>query len=180
MNAAPVSPDMHDPGTSDCEQTLHRFYQAFQSLDASTMAQCYHPMASFSDPVFKDLRGDQIGAMWQMLTRGAMRAKGDWSLSYEIHSGNERKALVTWTAQYSFGPGRKVVNQVTSHLAFWDGLIVRQIDEFNFWRWARQALGITGWLFGWNKRYQKAVGQAATRRLGIAVTGVQTRHNGGL
>lgn len=148
-----------------CEQMLHAFYQAFQQLDACAMARCYHENASFSDPVFKDLRGDQIAAMWTMLTRGAMRSKGDWSLSYTIISGNERKAMVQWEAHYTMGPGRTVHNQVTSHLAFWDGLIVRQIDEFDFWRWARQALGPTGWLLGWSKWYQRAVSAAATRRL---------------
>ncbi len=154
---------------STCEATLHRFYTAFQSLDAAAMAACYHPNASFSDPVFKDLRGEKIAAMWLMLTQGAMRSRGDWSLEYSILSGNERKAMVQWDARYSFAGRRKVHNRVTSHLAFWDGLIVRQIDEFDFWRWSRQALGPSGWVLGWNKQYQAAVSAAAIRRLpGVA------------
>ena len=47
---------------------LQRFYAAFAARDGEGMAGCYHPEARFSDPVFSDLRGDEVGAMWRMLT----------------------------------------------------------------------------------------------------------------
>ncbi|OIQ63335.1 hypothetical protein GALL_551220 [mine drainage metagenome] len=29
------------------------------------------------------------------------------------------------------------------------GLIASHHDNFDFWRWSRQALGLGGWLLGW-------------------------------
>jgi hypothetical protein len=41
-----------------------------------------------------------------------------------------------------------VVNDVRARFRFRDGLIVEHVDSFSFWRWARQALGPTGYLLG--------------------------------
>jgi len=48
-------------------ELITRFYSAFAKLDHASMAACYHPDAEFSDPVFPDLHGRQIGMMWKML-----------------------------------------------------------------------------------------------------------------
>ena len=50
---------------------ITRFYQAFQQLDAETMAQCYTEDVLFSDPVFGELRGQDARDMWRMLTSRA-------------------------------------------------------------------------------------------------------------
>ena len=50
---------------------IQQFYQAFQQLDAATMAGCYHPDIHFSDPVFPDLRGTEASDMWRMLVSRA-------------------------------------------------------------------------------------------------------------
>jgi hypothetical protein len=42
---------------------IERLYQAFQKQDGAAMAACYHPDATFSDPVFPNLKGKEIGAM---------------------------------------------------------------------------------------------------------------------
>jgi hypothetical protein len=56
------------------------------------MAQCYHEKAVFSDPVFGELRGVRIGAMWQMLCE---RASSDFRIeSSDIVSDD------SLTAQY--------------------------------------------------------------------------------
>ena len=46
------------------EQTIHRFYDAFQKKDYAVMQSCYHTDAVFSDPVFGLLEADQVKAMW--------------------------------------------------------------------------------------------------------------------
>ena len=50
------------------EDLIKRFYAAFAAHDGYTMASCYAPNATFSDPVFTDLKGEEPGAMWRMLT----------------------------------------------------------------------------------------------------------------
>ena len=50
------------------QETIERFYAAFDRRDGDTMAACYAPGARFSDPAFGELRGEEPGAMWRMLT----------------------------------------------------------------------------------------------------------------
>lgn len=139
------------------EALLHRWFDALARLDGESLAACYHPSASFSDPVFPDLRGARVGWRWRMLTRGATGMK----LSYDILHGDERKAVVRWRACWRLaGSGREVRNEVLSTFAFWDDRIVRQVDEFGFWRWSRSSLGLPGLLLGWIP----ALRRAATRR----------------
>jgi hypothetical protein len=43
-----------------------------------------------------------------------------------------------------------VVNRIRAAFAFRDGLIVRHVDQFPFWKWSKQALGPLGLLLGWS------------------------------
>ena len=67
--------------------------------------------------------------------------------------------LAHWVARYTFAQtGRPVVNDVRSIFRFdTAGLIVDQQDDFDFWRWARQALGRQGLLLGWTPVLQHGV-----------------------
>ena len=144
------------------EALLHRWFDALARLDGDALAACYHPSASFSDPLFPDLRGTRVGWRWRMLAAGAR----DMRVSYEILAGDDRKAFVRWQAQWRLaGSGRPVENRVTSTFAFWDGRIVRQIDEFGFWRWSRSSLGLPGWLLGWIPAVRRAAGRRALQQL---------------
>jgi hypothetical protein len=76
-----------------------------------------------------------------------------------------------WDAHYTFSAtGRAVHNAIDAQFTLRDGLIVRHVDRFDFWRWSRQALGVPGWLLGWTPllkakvRAQAAKGLAAFRR----------------
>lgn len=146
------------------EALIRRYYDAFAALDGSAMAACYHPQASFSDPVFPDLRGAEPGAMWRMLTAAAART-GGLRLDYRIACADERQAQVLWETDYVYRGDRKVHNSVRSTLTFRDAAILSQVDEFAFWPWSRQALGLTGWLAGWLPAYRRAVQRAARAQL---------------
>jgi hypothetical protein len=104
------------------------------------MAACYAPEATFSDPVFTDLKGREPGEMWRMLTsRG-----GDLKIDLVEHDDSSAH----WIARYTFTQtGRKVVNDVRSSFRFDEnGQIAEQKDEFDFTKWARQAIGLPGLL----------------------------------
>jgi ketosteroid isomerase-like protein len=123
-------------------ETIERFYSAFDAGDGDAMAACYAPDARFSDPAFGELRGDQVGAMWRMLTGRAQ------DLRVELREHDDTSAR--WVARYTFGrTGRKVTNDVRATFVFRDGLIAEHDDRFSFHRWARQALGPAGLLLGW-------------------------------
>jgi len=122
-----------------------RFYDAFMVRDHYTMGLLYASHATFSDPVFPKLTAQGARLMWQMLLSEAE----DFDLAVDIREDAADRAVVDWTARYTFTPtGRVVVNRVHTEMALAAGKIVRQVDAFSFWRWAGQALGWKGWLLG--------------------------------
>jgi ketosteroid isomerase-like protein len=127
------------------DELIERFYTAFDAHDGETMAACYAPDARFSDPVFPDLRGEEPGAMWRMLSE---RGK-DLRVELHEHEADDETGSAHWIARYTFNTGRPVVNDIRARFRFRDGLIAEHDDAFNFWRWSRQALGPAGLLLGW-------------------------------
>jgi hypothetical protein len=167
--------DTSQPNLIHLSPVVGRFFEALALSDWQTMARCYHDKASFSDPIYPDLREERIVYMWHELlaaaTDNAPKEKStnrlnltDLLLEYRILFGDERKAQVQWTATYRYGK-RSVRNEVLSTLAIWDDKIVRQVDEYNFWSWSRQALGLPGLVFGAMPWYQRSVQRSAQSRL---------------
>lgn len=145
------------------EAILHRFYERFAALDADAMEACYHPDATFSDPVFPDLRGrERIGAMWRMLKKGAQ----GFRLEFGDVRADDAQGSVRWQAEYVFGKARRpVCNVVDARFAFRDGLIYRHVDAFDLWRWSRMALGAPGVVLGWTPFLQARIRRDAAARL---------------
>lgn len=147
---------------SQTRAVLTHLYDALARRDGAAMAALYAPDATFEDPVFR-LRGRQIGQMWIALTR---RAK-DLGISYTITQSESGRGAVECTARYLFGGRHPVVNRILSDIEIEEGLIVRQRDRFDFPRWAAQALGLPGRLFGRFSWFRKAVSRRAMRSLGL-------------
>lgn len=125
---------------------IDRFYTAFAERDAETMAACYAPSIRFSDPVFTDLQGNAAGGMWRMLCEQGK----DLRIEHSGVRGSDTTGDAHWEAWYTFGAtGKKVHNVIDARFRFEDGLIVEHTDIFGFYRWSRQALGVTGLLLGW-------------------------------
>lgn len=135
--------------------TIERLYAALGRADGETMAACYAPSATFTDPVFVGLSDGEPADMWRMLTSRAR----DMTVELVDRSADDDRGAAHWVARYTFAQtGRLVVNDVRSAFRFDDaGLIVDQRDEFDFWRWTRQALGRRGLLLGWTPVVQHAV-----------------------
>lgn len=143
-------------------ELIHKFYKAFQERDAEAMAQCYHDEVVFSDPVFTNLKGEEARNMWRMLCE---RGK-DLKLTYSGVEADGQFGTALWDAHYTFSQtGRKVHNIIAAQLEFKDGLIYRHTDSFNFYRWARQALGLTGVMLGWTPFLRNKVRSTAARGL---------------
>jgi ketosteroid isomerase-like protein len=128
------------------ENLIVRFYTAFAKADWQTMAECYHENAVFSDPVFTDLKGREIAAMWRMLIE---RSKGNLDIAFSNVVADEQKGKAEWVAEYFFSAtGRRVINRIHAEFEFKEGKIFRHTDQFNLHKWASQALGIKGKLLG--------------------------------
>ena len=155
------------------QATITRLYAAFAQLDGAAMQACYAPDAQFDDEAFS-LRGrDQVGGMWRMLC-DATRAKGADVWRLEVRDITDHSAH--WEAHYRFSAtGRLVHNVIDAHFEIGaDGLIRRQRDSFNFWRWARQALGTPGLLLGWTGFLRRKVRLQAAANLARFMAGNTT------
>ncbi|MBK7906525.1 MAG: nuclear transport factor 2 family protein [Gemmatimonadetes bacterium] len=143
---------------------IARFYDAFQRRDAAAMAACYHRDVHFTDEVFPDLRGPQAGAMWAML---CARGK-DLRVEPSAITADDAQGRARWDAWYTFsGSGRPVHNIIQAEFGFRDGLIVRHVDRFDFQRWARQALGVSGLVLGGTRFMRRKVQTTAARSLAV-------------
>ena len=146
--------------------TIERLYAAFGECNGAAMTACYAPGAHFRDPAFGDLEGDDVGAMWRMLTGRAT----DLVIELHEHEAGEETGTAHWIARYTFSTGRPVVNDIQARLRFApDGRIADHVDEFDFRNWAKQALGPSGQLDALlpplrTKARAKALDQLATFR----------------
>ena len=143
-------------GASDAANTalINRFYEAFERRDHEAMAACYTDDARFSDPVFTDLRGDEVRAMWRMFCQRGE----DLEVRHSAVEADAERGSGHWDADYTFsGTGRKVHNEIDSRFRFREGLIAEHDDSFDLWKWTRQALGPAGVLLGWSPPVQNKV-----------------------
>jgi ketosteroid isomerase-like protein len=130
-------------GADANRETIRRFYSAFGECNGAAMTACYAPGAHFHDPAFGDLEGDDIGAMWRMLTSRAT----DLKIELHEHEADEKTGSAHWIARYTFSTGRPVVNDIRATFRFDEnGLIADHVDDFDFRNWASQALGFSGHL----------------------------------
>ena len=144
------------------DRTIKRLYAALAAKDGDAMAACYAPDARFSDGVFPDLKGAEVGAMWRML---AGRAQ-DLTVKVRDVEASGGFGSAVWEAHYTFAKtGRRVVNIGTAHFAFRDGLITTHKDDWSFHKWAGQALGPVGKALGWTKPFQVKVQDEARTNL---------------
>jgi len=148
--------------TNANDDLIQRLYAAFAKHDGKAMAECYAPDATFTDPVFVDLRGREPGAMWTMLTARA----DDLVVELLDHSADGDTGHAHWVADYTFTQtGRKVHNDVQASFRFRNGLIADQVDWFDFRAWAKQALGPAGMLLGWTPFLRNKVRRQARQGL---------------
>jgi ketosteroid isomerase-like protein len=150
------------PGNHPNAMLISRFYAALNRRDAETMIACYHPKATFSDPVFPQLDATGVAAMWRMLCE---RGK-DLSIEASDVSADATSGHAQWIATYTYSAtGRRVVNRIDADFLFRDGLIQQHQDRFDLYRWLRQALGLKGVLLGWLPAVQRATQAQAAKAL---------------
>jgi ketosteroid isomerase-like protein len=147
---------------NDNKDLIKTFYDAFSKLDFRTMQSCYNDNPIFNDPVFGILQGDEVKAMWEMLCKNAR----DFSLQYSSIEVDGEYATCNWTATYAFSKtGRRVINNVKAHLRIQNNKISEHTDEFDLYKWSRQALGLTGTLLGWSGYLKNKIRFDAKSRL---------------
>ena len=141
------------------ENTINKFYAAFANSDATQMCECYHHKIQFRDPAFGLLKGKEVCQMWKMLIE---RSKGKIKIDLSEVEADEHTGSARWVGTYNFSQtNRKVVNSVAAKFHFQDGLIIKHTDDFDIWKWSKQALGLTGLFLGWTGFVQNKIQQQA-------------------
>ena len=126
------------------------------------MILCYHPDICFSDPVFPNLSGAEVGEMWRMLCSQAE----NFEVTFADIEADERTGKAHWEACYDFSAtGRRVHNKIDAEFEFQDGKIIKHKDTFDFWKWSSQALGPVEFILGWTPLLRKKVQRQARERL---------------
>ncbi len=144
------------------EELITKFYTAFSKRDYVTMQNCYAGNPVFNDPVFGILQGDEVRAIWEMLAKNAK----DFSLEYNSIECDDEYGTCKWVATYTFSKtGRQVVNKVKAHMRIENDKITEHTDEFDIYKWSRQALGLPGVLLGWSGYLKNKIRHDAKTRL---------------
>ncbi|TDD97960.1 nuclear transport factor 2 family protein [Flavobacterium cellulosilyticum] len=145
------------------EKTIIKFYTALANADANQMCECYHPNIKFRDPIFGLLKGNNVCQMWKMLI---VKNKGELKIDYFDIKADNYLGAASWIATYHFSKtNRKVVNSISTLFHFQDGLIIKQNDDFDIWKWSKQAIGFKGFLLGWTGFFQKKIQKQAQKSL---------------
>lgn len=147
------------------KQIIADFYQAFAALDGEKMVAHYHDDITFEDPAFGELHGDKAKNMWRMLCQSQQKGETEFRVEVSEIAFDGETGSARWDAYYTFSQtGRKVHNIIHASFKFQDGKIIDHRDQFDSWRWARQALGFKGLLVGWAPFFKKGL-QKQTGRL---------------
>ena len=126
------------------------------------MQNCYSDQAVFNDPVFQNLNAAEVKSMWEMFCK-----KGkDLEVHFSNVNSGEVHGTAKWIAHYTFSQtGKKVVNKIDAKFRFENGLIIYHEDDFNFYNWASQALGLPGILLGKTAYLKNKVRKSAMKNL---------------
>jgi ketosteroid isomerase-like protein len=147
---------------NDNEELINHFYHSFSERDYQSMQDCYAGHATFSDEVFQNLDSAQVKAMWEML---CIKGK-DLEIRFQNVTADETKGSAEWIANYTFSQtGKKVENRIKADFEFEDGRIIKHVDQFDFYKWSSQALGLSGKLLGWTSFLKNKVRQTAMKSL---------------
>ena len=146
------------------KDVLEKFYLSFEKLDAEGMVACYHDTIEFEDPAFGILKGEKAKNMWRMLCE-SQKGK-DFKIKYSGIEILNDKGKAHWEAYYSFSKtGRKVHNVINAEFEFKDGKIIKHVDNFDLYKWSKQALGFQGLMLGWTGFFKKKLHKQTNKML---------------
>ncbi|MBE9598833.1 nuclear transport factor 2 family protein [Pedobacter sp. MC2016-24] len=144
------------------EALINHFYTCFQRKDVKGMQDCYADKAVFSDPVFQNLNAPEVRSMWAML----LASGKDMRIEFKNIIAGQQDGTAEWDAYYTFSStGNKVLNKIKATFVLENGKIIAHQDHFDFYTWAKQALGLTGLLLGWTSFLKNKIRTKARKNL---------------
>lgn len=147
------------------QETIMAFFEAYSRRNTGDMCNRYSSLIYYSDPVFGLLKDEQVIKMWQFRVANS----NELSLIYgNISDRGDNYYTCEWTATYRFAPtGKKIIHKAKAYMKVEDGIITEHSDAYSFYKWIRQAYGISGWILGWSSVYKKRVRKKLLEQLQI-------------
>ena len=94
------------------------------------------------------------------------KSKGNIKIDFSEIKADDYIGSARWVATYNFSKtNRKVVNSIYAQFQFKEGLIIKHTDDFDIWKWSKQAFGLKGILLGWTGFMQKRIQKQALSSL---------------
>jgi SnoaL-like domain len=137
---------LHEPSM----RVVTKLLEALMAANVDAVDSSFHDAITYAGPLYADIRKEQVVQGWELMLSRISELKIDHQFLY----ADERKAQITWRAQYLVG-ARRVTFEGMSTFSLWDDKIVRQVDEWKFGPWARKHFGLKGWLFAWNASFER-------------------------
>lgn len=122
--AAPASP----------RDVVTRFYAAFEKGDTATLEKLYAPDVKFQDAIFSYENRDGTMNMWRKIL-----ADPTTKIRFTLDNVDGSQVTGHWVADYKI-LGRPVHNEISTRMTVENGLITRHRDDFDWNKWAPQAL----------------------------------------
>jgi len=145
------------------KELIEKFYTAFSKGNSEGMVECYHKDIEFQDPAFGTLKGERAAKMWEMLLSNK---KAGVKIAFGNTEASAEEGKAKWVAEYVYGAKkRKVINHVNADFKFKDGKIIEHIDNFNLWKWTRQAMRSIGYMLGWTAFMKSKIQKATNDKL---------------
>jgi|AntRauTorcE11898_2_1112593.scaffolds.fasta_scaffold21693_2 hypothetical protein len=141
-----------------------KLYQALNDRDYKSMWKLYAMDATFSDPAYGSLKGDEIKAMWhQICVRNT-------DLEAEILSVTQNDAQTisySWKASYTHAMYNGEIENVINGEITVDknGNILSQHETYSLWKWFSMAIGIAGKLLGWRTSMRENLQRSVRKSL---------------
>ncbi|ARU92149.1 hypothetical protein SCLARK_001685 [Spiroplasma clarkii] len=156
------------------KEVVVKFFTALSKGDWKLMNNLYSKDVAFSDTVFGELNYSQITNLWEML----LTENPDLSANFKIVEDGE-VVKVQWVMVSKFGQKhRKVILNILSTLEVSKGKIIKHNDHFDFKKWAKQALGIIGWMLGSKQSFKNRIKEEAFIKLNSFIDAKQSSQLG--
>ena len=142
---------------------LNTFFKSLKMNEYQQLNGCCSEHVVYFDPIFGLLERNKLIGLWEMLSKNAKGLTIDYG---EIVPVDDEYYTCDWSITYYYPPtGRKVQSSIKSYFLLKEGKIEEYSNAYSIHDWSKQAIGFTGWLFGWNRFFQQSIKNKAQKAL---------------
>lgn len=144
------------------EKLIHCYLRALRERDLQTMQMCYHGSITYEDDLFRELRKEEVGAMWEM----RFGENPVWEVEYREVEASNVWGRAYWTLTYGHSKsGKPRRRHIVARFTFYEGKILYHSDAFNLYNWVKETQGAWWRFLVWFSPFRYFLRAGAHRRL---------------